>query len=258
VRRPLGSSLDLATKLVTADVAPGWVLGLYPDAGEASGTFHYRSQPRRCPTPGPALDPDRSMSEAARRARTQLRRYVAANRLDHLWSLTYRGAGLHDECRLRGHVAHFFKRVRYEIISEPYPYVWVPEWHKTDHGLHVHFAVNRFLEHKAIESLWGRGYVFVSPPKGRAGTLQAARGSARYLEKYVAKTFEDRQRMHRLHRYERAQGFSPRVERIIGTSPIDAIEQASDRMERSPAHVWTSDESDDWQGPPALWMGWDD
>src|SRR5689334_16710919 len=107
-RRQPTASLELATKLVPAEPESGWVLGLYPDAGEASGTFQYRSRRRDCPTPGPAIDPDRSASEAARRARATVRRYAAANRLDRLGTLTYAGDGLHDERSLRRHVAHFF------------------------------------------------------------------------------------------------------------------------------------------------------
>lgn len=253
------SSLETATKLVTPEIRVGWVLGLYPDAGEAAGTFHYRWQPNRCSTPGPAIDPDRSRSEGARRARTKLRRYVAANRLDRLGTLTYRGDGLHDERVLRRHVRHFFKRARSELGGEPLPYAWVAEWHKTNHGLHVHFALDRFVRQRMLAEVWGRGFVHIKRlgPGSAAGSLSSSRRSAGYLAKYVAKAFDER-RTCGLHRYEVAQGFAPRVERIVATTPEAAIALASERMGGEPARTWSSDQAEKWDGPPAVWMAWDD
>jgi hypothetical protein len=188
-----------------------------------------------------------------------VRRFVAANRLDRLGTLTYRGEGLHDERALRRHVAHFFKRVRYELVEEPYPYLWVPEWHKTDHGLHVHFGVDRFLRQDSLAGLWGRGFVHIKR-LGRtgAGTLASARRAAGYLSKYVGKSFENHERAPGLHRYECAQGFKPLVERIVANSRLEAIELASNRMGRSPTKIWHSPKDEEWQGPPAVWMAWDD
>ena len=179
-------SLESATKLV-APIETGWVLGLYPDAGEAAGTFHSQLRPRRCAVLGPAIDPERASSEAARRARTKVRRYSAANRLDRLGTLTYRGEGLHDERALRPQVRHFFKKLRTEIGGEPLPYVWVPEWHASGHGLHVHFGLDRYVKHRLVEEVWGHGFVHVKRLASAkvAGTLASSRRSAAYLSKYV-------------------------------------------------------------------------
>jgi len=72
--------------------------------------------------------------------------------------------------------------------------VWVPEWHKSGHGLHVHFAVGRFIGRGKIEQAWGRGFVHIKLlgdlPAG-SGSLQEARLAARYLSKYVTKTFDE-------------------------------------------------------------------
>lgn len=79
----------------------GWWLSLYPEAAEANGSFRY-STPAR---PGEGEpDPERAKAEAARRARGKVRRYCAANRLNRLGTLTYRGSGCHDPRGLRGHV----------------------------------------------------------------------------------------------------------------------------------------------------------
>jgi hypothetical protein len=253
-----GSSLEVATKLARP-IRAEWVLTLYPTAGEAAGTFQALSRPRRCPTPGPALDPERAATEAARRARTMVRRYVAANRLDRLGTLTYRGEGCHDERALRRNVRHFFKRLRVDLDIGAFAYLWVPEWHKTAHGLHAHFAIGMYVPQKRIEDAWGRGFVHIKRlgRGARGGSLEAARRSAGYLSKYVAKAF-DTAREHRLHRYDRAQGFSPAHERIAGSSRSDVIEQASDRMGGPPSRVWDSRDERTWAGPLAVWAGWDE
>lgn len=75
----------------------GLSLSLYPDAGEAGGCF-YRPPSGRKPSGG---DPDRAKAEAARRARSKVRRYCAANRLNRLGTLTYAGDGCHD---VNGHL----------------------------------------------------------------------------------------------------------------------------------------------------------
>ncbi|MFW3169176.1 rolling circle replication-associated protein [Geodermatophilus sp. CPCC 206100] len=79
-------------------------------------------------------DPDRSRKEAARRAARMVRRYCAHNRLNRLGTLTYRGTGCHDPSQLRRDVAQFFRTLRDLLGGAPFAYVWVPEWHKTDHG----------------------------------------------------------------------------------------------------------------------------
>jgi hypothetical protein len=223
-----------------------------------SGVLRFRTQPSRYELPGATIDPERSASEAARRARATVRLYIAANRLDRLGTLTYRGTGCHDERALRGHVRHFFKRLRAELGSERFAYLWVSEWHRT-HGLHAHFAVGQYVAHKTIEHVWGRGFVHIKR-LGRGekrGTLSSARCTAGYISKYVAKSF-DRPRIQGLHRYDRAQGFAPQVEMIEGATRFEVLALATDRMGAEPARIWSSHGSDDWKGPPAIWAGWND
>lgn len=75
-----------------------WSFTLYPEAGEGGGCF--RSALRRDPAGGGVPDLERSRQEAARRARTKLRRYCAANRLNRLGTLTY-AASCVDQQQLR-------------------------------------------------------------------------------------------------------------------------------------------------------------
>lgn len=172
---------------MAATQAPGWVLSVCQSAGEAGGSFRsaLRARPRGN---GADPDPERAAAEAARRARGKVRRYCAANRLNRLGTLTYAGTGCHDPYALRADVSGFFRQLRTSLGDKAVPYVWSAEWHKTGHGLHVHFAVGRFVKRCLIESAWGRGFVHIKLlgdlPVG-SGAMAEARKTAGYLSKYV-------------------------------------------------------------------------
>lgn len=237
----------------------GWVLNVYPEAGEAGGSFRYVGRRAR-PAGGGVPDPERSRAEAARRARGKLRRYCAANRLNRLGTLTYAGQGCHDPKVLRQDLAGFFRSLRRLTGGEAFPYVWVPEWHNTDHGLHAHFAVGRYLKRSAIEEAWGRGFVHIKLlgdlPTG-SGKLEEARKAAAYLAKYVGKAIDDR-RIPSHHRYDVAQRFQPRAEGVWGRTADEAIERASCEWMggKPPTYRWSSDQQPDWQAPPSVWVSW--
>ena len=236
----------------------GWILNLYQDAGEAGGCF-VSSKPRgNGPGIGGPPDPERARIEAARRARGMLRRYCTANRLNRLGTLTYAGVGLHNPVELRKDVADFFRRLRSAIHGD-LPYVWVPEWHKTDHGLHVHFAVGRYVPVGVIKTAWGRGFVHIKLlsdlPVG-SGSLGQSRLAASYLSKYVTKSFDDGRRIPGLHRYDVAEGFKPRAIGLRGISEQSVIDEASRLMGSQPIKYWSSRDVEDWKAPPALWLAW--
>ena len=109
---------------------------------------------------GPSAWPTDTRDAAARRARGQVRRYCAANRLNRLGTLTYAGAGQHDPRALRLDLGEFFRGLRRDV-GRSFPYLWVPEWHPGGHGLHAHFAVGRFIAQGAIKRRWGRGHVHI-------------------------------------------------------------------------------------------------
>lgn len=241
----------------------GWVLSLYPTAGEAGGSFVPSYRPARAWVPaGSAADPDRSRQEAARRAKKKVRVYCAANRLNRLGTLTYAGAGCHDPAQLREDVAVFFRALRDQLGGKPFPYVWVPEWHKSGHGLHVHFAVGKFIARGRIQAAWGHGFVHIKRlsdlPVG-ATTWREARVAAGYLSKYVTKAFDPGERPHLLglHRYEVAQGFQPPVLRLSGRSSWQVLAKAETVMGGPPARAWSSADAEGWKAPPAVWFAWD-
>ena len=240
---------------------PGWLLSLYPQAAEGGGCFRSTYRPERAYVArGTAKDPERAAAEAGRRARGTLRRYCAANGLNRLGTLTYDGQGCHDPLATREHLRGFFRDLRAGLGGKPMAYVWVPEWHKTGHGLHVHFAVGRYVPRSVISSAWGRGFVHIKLlgdlPVG-SGPLGEARRAAGYLSKYVAKTFTDADaHVLGLHRYGLAQGFTPTKVSLHGTSADDVIDQASQFFGMEPARRWSSGEVEGWKAPPAIWAQW--
>ena len=186
-----------------------WALNLYPEAAEAGGCLVVPTV--RVPR-GERPDTDRAEAEAVRRARGKLRRYVIANRLNRLGTLTYAGEGCFDPAQLRRDVGAFFKSLRPGLGGAAFPYLWTSEWHPGGHGLHVHFGVGRYVPQGLIRDTWGCGHVHIKLlgdlPVG-SGTLAEARLSAWYLGKYVGKALDDKRRHAGLHRYEVAQGFQP-------------------------------------------------
>jgi hypothetical protein len=154
-------------------------------------------------------------------------------------------------------VGAFFRRLR-GAVGEPFPYLWVPEWHPKGHGLHVHFAVGRFIGQRLIRDAWGRGFVHIKLlgdlPVG-SGRRGEARLAASYLSKYMAKELRSRERGG-LHRYEVAQGFQPISFLLETSSARKAVAWAEAVMEAKAERVWLSREEDDWAGPPAVWASW--
>jgi hypothetical protein len=235
----------------------GWNLSLYPDAGEAGGSFHALGDRARSDGGGGwEYDPERSVDEAARRARAKVRRYCAANRLNRFGTLTYAGEGQHDPRALRSDIGRFFRGVRRGLGGDPFPYLWVPELHKSGHGWHVHFAVGQFIRRGLIEEAWGRGFVHIKLigdlPVGTTAR-EEARVAARYLSKYLGKGFGGGGG---LNRYDVAQGFQPAVEGIVGPTVEAVTEAASDRMGGRPDVVFRPDQHDGFRGPPSVWMSW--
>jgi hypothetical protein len=235
-----------------------WGFNLYPDAGEGGGCFVPTLRPRPSEGGGAAVDGERSQLEAARRARSKLRRYCAANRLNRFATLTYAGEGCFDQQQLRVEVGEFFRGLRRELGGEPLPYAWASEWHPGGHGLHVHFAVGRYVSKRLIDDVWGHGLTHIKLigdlPVG-SGALEEARRAAAYLAKYVSKNIGD-ERVPRLHRYEVAQGFQPVKVPLAGESEEIVIAQASERMGSEPVRFWRSGEQEGWRGPPAYWCAW--
>ncbi len=237
-----------------------WVLKLFKSASEASGSFQRAPRSRSSAyrgVRGAAVDPERSAAMAARRAGTKLRRYVVANRLNRLGTLTYAEA-CNDEREVRKDVGEFFRALRVEV-GTAFPYLWVPEWHPQGHGLHLHFVVGRYVPRSKISDAWGRGFVHIKllgqVPIGQ-GSLGESRHAASYLAKYLRKGFDD-QRTFNFRRFDAARGFTPKPELLVGRSAEEVTSAACDRIGAQPSYVWRSRDHDGWIGPNAMWMTWD-
>jgi hypothetical protein len=187
-----------------------------------------------------------------------VRRYCAANGLNRLGTLTYRGDGCHDPRKVRVDIGAFFRSLRSLLGGSPLPYLWVPEWHPGGHGLHVHFAVGRYIQRGVIEQAWPHGFVHIKAltdlPIG-SGKRTEARRAAAYLSKYVSKAFDVD--LGGLHRYEVGQGFTPTGIRLKGVSVGDVLDQATVIMDGLPSVQWDSRDEVEWHGPPAVWFAWD-
>ena len=233
-----------------------WTFSLYPQAAEGGGCFvrAYAAGAAR----GGRPDPLRSHEEAGRRARAKLRRYCAANRLNRFGTLTY-AHSCRDPQQLRADVGAFFRGLRRELGGRALAYAWTSEWHPGGHGLHVHFAVGRYVRHGLIRNVWGRGIVHIKLigdlPHG-SGALEEARVAAGYLAKYVSKSLDDERRAAGLHRYEVAQGFQPERLPLLGRSEEAVLAEASEVMGGVPSRVWRSSDQEGWRGPPAYWCAW--
>jgi hypothetical protein len=175
-----------------------------------------------------------------------------------MWTLTYAGEGCHDQDAMRADVAQFWRDLRTLRGGKRFAYVWVPEWHPGGHGLHVHTAVGQYIHKSVIRTAWPHGWVkgnrFTTLRHG-ATDLEAARAAAGYLGKYLSKTFEDGQGFGR-HRYEVGQGFQPKRIVYDGGSVEEVLWTACQHMNSAPAVSWSSQDTDDWQGPPTRWFQW--
>jgi hypothetical protein len=160
---------------------------------------------------------------------------------------------------LREHLGGFFRELRDGLDPGRFAYLWVPQWHPGGHGLHVHFAVGRYVPRRLIEGAWGRGFVHIKLLSGLpvgSGARAEARLAARYLARYVGRDSDDERRPAGLHRYEVAQGFQPDKIDCYGPSAEHAIANASRFMGAEPVRVWLSGETEGWRGPPACWAQW--
>lgn len=237
-------------------------MSLYPDAREAAGLY-VKVDPRllggRRGIPGESVDPARSARVAGSRARATVRRYCASNRLNRLGTLTYGGLGCHEPQRLRADLSEFFRNLRSSLGGNRFPYLWVPEWHKSDHGLHAHFACGQYIKRSVIEEAWGRGFVHIKLlgdlPTG-SSTVDEARRAGRYLAKYIDKDF-GRVRSIGLHRYDRAQGFEPNKIVVHGHTYESAyIDLCAAMGGEQPEKVSCSADWLGWTGPFVVAMTW--
>lgn len=276
-RPEVGPSLDNRTHLDHG--AGSFIVSVYPEAGEAVVAA---APPRNGaglevewdadgvhidPTAGAVDDIERqaqNWERANRRALSESRRYLVANRLRYMWVLTIEGEGLHGpdgRAEIMRRVAGFVRKLR-RTYGE-LPYWFSPELHPGGHGWHVNFFVAKRLPHAVLQPMWGHGIVNVSDwathrivKKRGQGFLDALRAGAEYGCKYATKDWDAEQIGSNGRRYEAAEGFKPR-KLSARVDTLAAGHRAAIRFFGGPASLeWRSWESEGWDGPSVVTMRW--
>lgn len=188
----------------------------------------------------------------ATRAKGKVRRFVRANRLRFLWTLTYATEPPNRKAVIR-HLRSFFAAMR--RWRKGLPLIVVIEEGTQTGRLHVHFAADRFLSIEAIRGLWGHGIVHVGDPRKLPGRVPSRRLAA-YLAKYVSKALDEvakegaKQRAKGEHRYLVTQGHSPSGVTLRYRFPEHALERLTGLYGQPdflyPFGVWGSAEPYGW------------
>ena len=190
------------------------------------------------------------------RARARLRRYFKKNLLGKMWTLTFAEATF-DRSYVVRMVNEFLVRWRKANGGVDFPYAYVLELHPGGHGWHVHLATRSgFVSWWALGRLWGHGFVQFEDRKHRAneGGRERSRRLANYLCKYLEKSVgDDAERESGQHRYEVGQGFEPEKIRRAFATEKEARAFLAAYVGESFVQVWSSDERDEWDGPPT-WL----
>jgi hypothetical protein len=188
-----------------------------------------------CSTREKQKDPAReaeNWNRAVRRSKRELRWRMLGLRVDRLLTLTVRnGIASIDQawCLLERFVRLVNWRY-YRSKPDGIDYVVVPELHKSG-GFHLHLGLNRFYDVTVLRTLWHRALTCRPLTRPLAGAdspgnvdIKRARGSplslARYLAKYLGKTFEA-VRCRGRRRYACSKGIRPAV-RLRRALPLAA------------------------------------
>jgi hypothetical protein len=188
-----------------------------------------------------------------------VRRYCKANGINRLATLTYGPPFCTDPRQLRNDVGMFIRRLRRELGCGRFPYVWVPELHKDGQRLHAHIGFGQYIKKDRLQSCWPHGFVDIRRIRVRdaGSTTEQASRVAFYVAKYVGKAFENTAQVG-CHRYEVAQGFQPRCDRLVLESEEHARQWAIAMMGGEiPSHEWSSRTADKWDGPECRVIFWD-
>lgn len=198
------AQLDRGTKLVRR-----WNVRYYGTCGEFAAWVSARPDPDGR---GSACFDDAG-ARAARRARTQIRRYCTHNGITRLLTLTFTDEHLPPTRRAAFAEARaFVRRLRLHGINLG-AYVVVVERGGRTGRLHVHIGYGRYLPAPTVAAVWNRGWVDLRSllrADAARGHRSASAVAARYLAKYAAKALEENEeRATGEHRYEVGQGFQP-------------------------------------------------
>lgn len=239
--------------------ASGWYSTALPECGE--GSVYWYSHSPRASQRGAAADPERAQAAAIARARTRLRRYAVANRLEVLWTLTYAPEALPDDLEGVWRDAEDFRRQVRKLVGQDVPLALVPERGGASDRLHLHFlAPRRALSVAQVEAAWrGRGWVSLRYRNGKRpgeGARARCRRVAAYLSAYLSPDQEGpgkralRDRAFNGRRYSVTKGFQPVAVRMRARDVAEARAWLAERCGGVPEWRWSSDQDPEWPGSP--------
>lgn len=263
---------------VPGGLLPGWHATAYPTAGEAVAFYVPPPSQDGGPSTWSELSEDEREAEnekrAVRRAKKEMRLYMVANGLRYMWVLTLAGSGLHGadgRREIMRRVGRFVRLLRESRGGAEFPYLYSPELHPGGHGWHVNFFVASRMDQGRMAALWGQveadgdapcGFVWVKDwvRKNRrkgASAREGIRNAARYGAKYASKDWAQEVLVGGQHRYEKAQGFAPKVVGRWGHTRDRIVwELLAVFQGVLPAETWRSEEAEGWRGPPVMCMRW--
>lgn len=233
---PLLDSIRTPNDQIRGRGPDGYKCRVWPAAGDATIAAVWKAvspQPQVSRWPlGLGFDPAReNQLRTARRATAKVRRYAVANRLEYMWTFTYRVPQL-DWSAAGKDWAHFIRRHRRR--HGPHPYLWVREVHEENpaQGLHLHALFGQRFALRELAQDWGRGYVLVKEYK-RSANATAAEDAASYLSKRFANIDTDLARIGATrpkggHRFGSAKDFAPEVIEYTTASHDEAVSIANE------------------------------
>jgi hypothetical protein len=195
-----------------------------------------------------AHDSGRCRENAARRAKTIIRRFCKQHRLAFMWTLTYRDGGQRNLGQLRRQVERLMAKVERET-GRDFPYAYVVEFHRDGERLHVHIAVPFRFAWKTLDRLWPHGSVWCTDwrKSGECAFVGAER-AVRYMSKYMMKAVDAVEFGQR--RYERARGWAIESYGLRVLDFGDGQRVAEETFGGRPRFVFESADVEDWPAPP--------
>lgn len=209
------------------------------------------------------------LEDSAHRARRRVRWLAREMQVDHLLTLTTREV-VNDPATLLKRFERFVELYRKAIGSREFLYVAVPEPHPSNpNHWHVHAAVRGRVHVNVARGIWwalcggrGEGNVDARFIKCRGGLDRSLR-VARYISKYISKSFEASPDSAGRHRYRAARVTLQRRSVLVleAASCVEALAVLLDRLSLTRGDVqvfffadysgfWFSCDGNLAQGPP--------
>lgn len=226
--------------------------------GTGEGSIWWRNPPSDVDRGVRGAGAPRAATEAARRARSKVRRYAVRNGCDRLVTLTYSDEYLPDTWQAVWDDIERFRRRLTKALGVAPAMVATIERGELNGRLHVHIALDRFVPESVLAEAWGRGFVSVRKIKvsGR-GKRERCRRAAAYISKYVTKAYENGDgdgdgegRAFNGRRYSVTKGYAPTQRSWAVSTRFEGLEVLRALCGGEVVWSWSSASAPEWRGPP--------